>query len=473
MSAEKSITRNTDNLKKELTLPLVFCVGLKQIVGAGFISLTGIAIAMAGAGVPLAYFIAAATSILAGIPFAILGSAMPVTGGMYTWPSRILSPMTGFMSIWIFFLSNFTLSVYAYTAADYMLVFYPALNKMYLALGILTVFFLLNLLGARATATVGMALTLVMVSAILLFITMGLPEVNVAQVKDVTQKGVQGIMSAAGLLIFTTFGAAMVSELGGEMKNPGRDIPITIIGATAMAAVIYILAGIVAVGVLPIETVANQKLTLVAGKVMPGWAFTYFTIGAGIISILGIINAQMLWGSKSLLVACDDNWLPRWLGSVNKRFGTPHFLLACLYFVGVFPIVTGLSIEEMATASNITAIITQIIVVLSAYVLFKKYRAVYNRAQFKVSGGVLAAIVIIAVTLNSYLVKSLFDMIGTKYTAFIVLGWIGIGFTIAVLRRNHAQVASLEDKCAEEAACRNDTRVEEQPGTHEGAVVLD
>lgn len=450
MTKEKSITRQTDNLKKELTLPLVFCVGLKQIIGAGFISLTGIAIAMSGAGLPLAYFIAAGTSILAGIPFAILGSAMPVTGGMYTWPSRILAPTAGFMSIWIFFLANFTLSVYAITAADYILVFYPTFNKVYLAFGILTLFFFLNLLGARATATVGMVLTLIMLSSILLFIVMGLPEVNVEQIRDVTHRGFKGIMSAAGLLIFTTFGAAMVGELGGEMKNPGRDIPITIVGATATAAVIYILAGIVAVGVLPIDSVAHQKLTLVAEKIMPDWAFTYFAIGAGIISILGIINAQMLWGSKSLLVACDDNWLPRWLGTVNKRFGTPHFLLGGLYLVGVFPIVTGLSIEEMATAANIMSIITQIIVVTSAFVLFRKYRHIYDRAQFKVPGGVLTVIVVIAVALNAYLAKSLFDMIGTKYTAGIMIGWTAFGLLIAVARRRSAQVATIEESMPSE-----------------------
>lgn len=437
MSTNKQIVSNLDNLKKTLTLPLVFCIGLKQIIGAGFISLTGIAIAMAGAGVPTAYMLAAFTSILAGIPFAILGSAMPVTGGIYTWPTRILSPLAGFMSIWIFFLSNFTLSIYALTAASYIQLFFPALDQTYLAIGILTIFLLINLVGAKATASVGLMLTLIMLSSILLFITMGLPEINVEQVKDVATKGMTGILSAAGLLIFTTFGAAMVSELGGEMKNPGRDIPITIIGATAVAAVIYVLASLVAVGVLPIEKVAGQSLTLVAEVVMTKWAFTYFTIGAGIISILGVINAQMLWGSKSLLVACDDNWLPRFLAAVNKRFGTPHFLLLCLYCVGVFPIITGLSIGEIATASNITAIMAQIIVVLSCYVLYKKHRAIYDRALFKLNGKFLLAIICIAVVLNIYLVKSLFDMLGTQYTAIIIIAWIAVGLGIALVRRKN------------------------------------
>jgi len=446
MADNTTMTRNTDNLKKELTLPMVFCVGLKQIVGAGFISLTGIAIGITGAGVPLAFFFAAFTSILAGIPFAILGSAMPVTGGMYTWPTRILSPMTGFLSIWIFFLSNFTLSVYAFTAADYIHVFYDQIPAAPLAFGILTLFYLINLLGAKATASLGMVLTIIMASSILLFVFSGLPEVHTEQLTNVIPNGTMALLSATGLLLFTTFGAAMVSELGGEMKNPGRDIPITIIGATICAMIIYVLAGIVAVGVLPIEQVADQKLTLVAEKVMSQTGFLFFTIGAGIVSILGIINAQMLWASKSLLVACDDNWLPRWLGSVNKRFGSPHYLLTFIYFVGIFPIITGLSIKEIATASNVTAIITQIIVVISCFVLYQKYRHIYDRAAFKINNRwVLTFIVAIAVTLNAILVINLFILMAGLTTALIITGWLIIGFGIAIIRRKNIIPNTIEN----------------------------
>ena len=60
---------------------MVFCVALKQVIGGGVIALTGVAIGLTGAGVPFAYALAAMTSIMAGIPFAIMSSAMPVTGG--------------------------------------------------------------------------------------------------------------------------------------------------------------------------------------------------------------------------------------------------------------------------------------------------------------------------------------------------------------------------------------------------------
>ena len=438
MSSNKTNT-NLANLKKELTLPMVFCVALKQVIGGGVIALTGVAIGMTGAGVPIAYAIAACTSILAGIPFAILSSAMPVTGGTYTWPTRLISPMTGFLNLWFFFLTNVALSLYALTASDYIKVFYPDLPTAPLAFVILTVFFLLNMSGAKSTAKVGMVLTLIMSSAILLFIFVGLPQINPENFNNMLSNGALALMSAAGLLLFTTGGAAMVSELGGEMKNPGRDIPIAIIGATSVAALVYILASTVAAGVLPINIVAGKPLTLVAEEIMGKWSFLYFSIGAGIISVLGIINTQMLWGSKSLLVACDDNWLPRKLGAVNKRFGTPHFLLTGLYLVGIFPIVTGLSVKEIAIAANITAIVAQLTVIISCYMLFRKHPEIYNKALFKIRNPfILLAIVIVALSLNSFLIVNLFILEATWFTALVMAGWLGIGIIIGYTRKGVA-----------------------------------
>jgi APA family basic amino acid/polyamine antiporter len=439
---DRKITRNTDSLKKELSLPMVFCVALKQVVGGGVIALTGVAIGLTGAGVPFAYALAAMTSIMAGIPFAIMSSAMPVTGGTYTWPTRLISPLFGFLTLWFFFLTNVALSLYAITAANYIAVFYPGFPEWLripqpaMAFIILTLFYLLNMSGAKLTAKVGMVLTLIMASAILLFIVTGLPSVQADNFSELLPNGFSGLISAAGILLFTTGGAAMVGELGGEMKNPGRDIPIAIIGATSLAAVAYVLASSVAAGVLPISEVANKPLTLVAEHIMSRGQFLYFSIGAGIISILGIINTQMLWGSKSLLVACDDNWLPRKLASVNKRFGTPHYLLTILYLIGILPIALNLSVKEISIASGITGVVAQVVIIVCCFVLYRNHKDIYDRSTFKVrSKPLLMTIIAIAFLLNCFLVIMMFISEASLMTAVLIGGWLVVGFVIAAIRR--------------------------------------
>lgn len=68
-------------MKKKLNFTdcLGFCIG--QIVGSGVFVLTGVVMGMTGHGMPYAFFLAAVISLIQLIPMAILGSAMPATGG--------------------------------------------------------------------------------------------------------------------------------------------------------------------------------------------------------------------------------------------------------------------------------------------------------------------------------------------------------------------------------------------------------
>ena len=138
-----------------------------------------------------------------------------------------------------------------------------------------------------------------------------------------------------------------------------------------------------------------------------------------------------------LLVACDDRWLPPVIGSVNKRFGTPHFLLTGLYLVGIFPIITGLSVKEIAMASTITGIAAQIVVIICSYILFKKHRHIYMAAPFKLSEGWLLAAVIIGVLLNGVLVLNLISDL-SLWTNLVMAIWLVVGALIALMRRGHA-----------------------------------
>lgn len=114
----------------------------------------------------------------------------------------------------------------------------------------------------------------------------------------------------------------------------------------------YILIALPAAGVLPIAQVAGQPLSVVAKVVMAHGAWVFFILGGAVLAVIGTMNAQLLWGSKSLLASIDDGWFPKRVGSVNRRFGTPHYLLTLLYVVGIVPAATHLSISVIASAGS-------------------------------------------------------------------------------------------------------------------------
>ena len=67
----------------------VFFIAVGQVIGAGAVALTGVAIGMTGPGVFLAYICAASLALLTSVLAMVAGSALPVIGGYYVWPSRL------------------------------------------------------------------------------------------------------------------------------------------------------------------------------------------------------------------------------------------------------------------------------------------------------------------------------------------------------------------------------------------------
>lgn len=436
-------------LKRVITLPQALSVAFHQIVGAGIVALTGVGIGLTGGGVPLAFLLAALAVLIYSIPYAALTSAMPVTGGFYMYPARIFSPSFGFGTLWIFIALEAGLSVYPLTAATYVHALLPQVPVMPLAAGILCLFYVLNLLGAAISAQIGVALAVVMLCAFLTYVGFGLPQVHWHTFSNLTPNGLTGLFTAAALLTFATGGGTAAAELGGEMRKPHRDIPLAIVGGTLVAAVLYVLIALPSAGVLPISQVANKPLTLVAHAAMPYGAYIWFIIGGAIVAVIATMNASLLWGTKSLLMAVQDGWFPRRLGDVNRR-GTPHFLITILFLVALIPILTGLNIGVIATAGAGFGQLIFLAPVIGSFVMRYKFPERLAAAPFKINKWVHLTLVVLGCVINCYLAYLLFKTLTPSI--LIVLGaWIVAGALWYALRRpvrNRLQSATVPAEAA-------------------------
>ena len=85
----------TNKLRRVLGFWDVFFIAVGQIIGAGVVALTGIAIGMTGPSVILAYFFAGILVLIVAIPIMIAGTSLPATGAYYTWSSRSRRRLAG------------------------------------------------------------------------------------------------------------------------------------------------------------------------------------------------------------------------------------------------------------------------------------------------------------------------------------------------------------------------------------------
>lgn len=378
--------RHEKSLKRTLGRGDLFSMAVGQIVGAGIMSLCGVAIGMTGTGVVLAFVVAAFISSASLLPAAQVAAACPTTGGTYRYPSRLIGPKAGFFELMVYIICQITVSMYATTFATYFQALVPGVNLKLVALAVLTIVFVCNLLGTKNAAFVQNILVVALIAGLASFILFGIVKVDYGYVFDLSNlfpNGARSFLTAAALLTFSTSGAITIAELGGEAKNPAKDLPVAMIGSTLFVGVIYALIALVASGVLPWEQVANQPLSLVAETILPRPIFYVFLIGGALGATATTMNAIFTWVTKPIMIACDDGWFPRKLADVNKKFGTPHYLMLLVYLVGIVPILLDIPLDTIATIGSGLGCVYQAMMPLSAMFLLKKYPRAYENSKFK------------------------------------------------------------------------------------------
>lgn len=396
-------------------------IAVGQIIGAGIMSSTGVAIGMTGTGVVLAYLVSPFLSIISIFPIAILGASVPTTGGPYRYCSRILGKTPGMIYLLLHITMNVGLAQYALSFASYFVSLVTGLNQHLVAIVVLTFFFLTNLVGTKSAALLNKIMSVLLIGGLLLFIAFSVPKAHLDYVfstSNLFNHGAFAFVSTLALLSSATSGAQVIAELGGEAKDAGRMIPRVMVLSTFLVGVFYVLIAIGAAGVLPIEEVENQPLTLVARETMPGITFYLFVIGAALGATATTLNATLSWVTKPLLVACDDGVLPRSLGTVSKQ-GVPVKLLTLFYLVGLIPLALGFDIAFITKFTTANSLLSKLCVCAALFVLAGKSGDVLKRSSMKISPAQARVIAVIAAVVLCVLSSSLLLNLSVSVIAFL------------------------------------------------------
>ena len=389
-------------LKKTLSFWDVFSIALGQVIGSGIMVLIGIGIEFTAYAVPFAFVLSATLSLIKQMPVVFMGSAMPATGGLYVYCKRVLGDKIGFFFLALLLITHILIALFALGFANYVAALIPALeeNIKFVALGILVVFYFVNLVGIRQAAALQKVMIVFLLVGLSTLIFFGIFEVdysNFTSKEKLFPSGWYGFALACVVMSFATGGAYYVSELGGEMKNPHRDLPRAIVFSTLIAACFFALVSIVAVGILPIEQTAGKTLSEVARTILPAPVYGAFIVGAGLFALATSINSTFSWATKSVLIACEDGWLPKGIAVVNKRFNTPHILLTILLVIGAAPILVDWDLTYIIMLGSGLVFIYDIFPLIAAFLLSKRLPKVFAAAQLKMSEKTLKVFSVIGI----------------------------------------------------------------------------
>ena len=362
----------------------VFFIAIGQIIGAGVVTLTGIAIGMTGPSIIFAYLASAVLVIAATVLIIMAGTTLPATGAYYAWTSRLGGGWLGSITLSLIFLAGISLSLYGSSFGLYLQPIFPILSGDGWGILIIVLLCGANLFGLSMASKVQMFLVLVLLSALAIYAGFAAPQIDATLLTPAFPKGAVGFITAVFLLKFATGGAYMIVGLSGEMKNPQRTIPIVMIGATIAVALIYSAVALASVGVVPWTQMIDQPLTVAGREFLPAWAFSYFLIGGAGLAICTTLNSQFIQLPRTFIVASWDRLIPDWVGALN-RYNSPWVILLGMFLVGVGPLLAGLDIGELARAATLSASFPAFIVYWSVVQIPKKFPEKYAASPFRLS----------------------------------------------------------------------------------------
>ena len=371
-------------LPKVLSAWDVFFIAVGQIIGAGVIALTGIAIGMTGPSVVFAYLVAALLVLVVTLLIMMAGTVLPAVGAYYTWTSRLSGGWLGSIVLLLILLASVSLSLYGSSFGMYLSPLLPMLSPNGWGIVVIALLFLANLFGLNMAAKVQVALVLALASALGLYAGFAMPNIQSELLSPWLPAGAAGFITAVFLLKFATSGAYMIVGLSGEMHNPARVIPLVMTVATVVVALLYALVALASVGVVPWQDMADQPLTVAGRAFMPGWAMTYFLSGGAGLAICTTLNSQFIQLPRTFLVASWDRLLPEWVGRLN-RFQAPYWILTIMLLVGVVPLIAGLDIGDIARAATISASLPAIFVYWAITRIPREYPRQYAQSIFAFS----------------------------------------------------------------------------------------
>ena len=297
-----------------------------------------------------------------------------------------------------FLTTTINMGAFGLTTGLYANSLWPSLPPHIVGIIAITFFYCVNLLGVDLMAKVQKIMTWVMLAVFLAFIVIGCLQLN-NPVFDVTDpqfmpNGAPGLISAVYLYVVSTNGYLMTMSYGKVSKHATKDIPWAMVMCVPTFIVIYCGVTIVGAGILPIDVMAGQMLTVVANAILNPVMFVIFMLGGPFMALTSTMNSAYANNCFPVAQAAKDGWIPKWVAKQNKR-GAYWVILTIIWAIGMIPLVTGFDIITMTRSVSVFMAAICLLYTFAYWQLPKKYPEAWKKSRFHIPDPLYYAIVVI------------------------------------------------------------------------------
>lgn len=448
---------NKYGLKRTIGGFSLTALGVAAVVGAGIFVVTGHAAAEhAGPAVFISFIIAAIVATFAALCYAELAAMIPLSGSTYSYAYASMGTLIAWIIGWdllveyLFGAANvangwsgyFTdvlhqagvnipesLTVAPVGSDNPGIINLPAVVLVIVLTGLL-------LLGVSETAKTTTLFVAIKLITLAIFVGFGIFAVTrenyVPLIPDNEGSfgafGWTGIIAAAGTVFYAYISFDAVCTAAQEVKDPSKNLPRGILGSLGIATGIYVLVGLVLVGLVP-YTVLNTSNPL--STALEGADLTRIGMIVDVGAVIGLAASvlALLYGQTRIMMRMsEDRMFPEAVGKASKKRGTPTMaILICGTFAAILAGVLPLSIlTEMISIGTLLAFI----IVSIAVIVLRKTRPDIER-PFKVPFGPVIPVLAI---ITSLIV--MFTLPGATWLRLGIWLLIGLGVYYAYSRKH-------------------------------------
>ncbi len=356
--------------------------GAGSMMGAGIYGLVGKAAGQIGSAVWLSFLAALVAALFTGLSYAALGSRYPRAGGAafmthHAFGRPLLTHVVGMATA---FSGLTSIATGALVIAE-NLQRAPILSDAPLVLlGIGYILLMAGIVfrGIRESIWVNTVCTLIEAGGLILVIVVGARFWGQANLLEFAPSASGNaavfapllVLQGAALTFFAFVGFEDSLNVAEEVKNPRVTLPLGMILAMGITAILYIGVAITAVSVIPWQTLGEAKAPLAdvmqkAAPWFPAWTFIIITIAA--VANSALVN--YVTASRLLFGMARDGRLPSALARVHKARRTPHVAIGLLLAILIVLVLSG-GVTRLAEAT-VLLLLTVFVVVNTAYLVLK------------------------------------------------------------------------------------------------------
>ena len=337
----------SDTLERKLGLFSVVIISLSAMIGSGLFVLPALAMLEMGGGthpvggVWLAYLIAALLVLPGAISKSELSTAMPSSGGSYVYVERTFGPLVGTIAglgLWANFMLKSAFALIGFKAYLWVIedLIGIDINLETASLALLVIIVAINILGVKRIKKI--QTPIVMFSTFYLLSLCAYAVVT----QDLDWNGVTSreafgswddVASTSAFVFVSYAGVTKIAAVGGEIKNPERNMPYGILLSLLFSCLLYVTVTMVmAAAVDPSEYMhgdhgASEDPVYIFAEAVGGGTVGAIAAVLAVVTMTSMALAGILASSRFPFAMARDKLLPQFLENVHGKYGTPHWAI--------------------------------------------------------------------------------------------------------------------------------------------------